>query len=90
MSTQRELSATERAMLDFERESWTFGIAKETSIRAKLGVSPTTYYRTISAVMDMHAAYEYDPLTVARLRRQRDDRRRVRVEGRRADPGGGR
>ncbi|HEY3832171.1 MAG TPA: DUF3263 domain-containing protein [Acidimicrobiia bacterium] len=87
MSTQRELSASERAMLDFERESWTFGAPKETSIRAKLGCSPTTYYRTIGAVIDTRAAYDYDPLTVARLRRQRDDRRRMRVEGRRADPG---
>ncbi|HEY1738646.1 MAG TPA: DUF3263 domain-containing protein [Acidimicrobiia bacterium] len=87
MSTPRELTASERAMLDFERESWTFGAPKETSIRAKLGVSPTTYYRTIGAVIDTRAAYDYDPLTVARLRRQRDDRRRMRVEGRRADPG---
>jgi hypothetical protein len=87
MSTQRDLSATERAMLDFERESWTFGAPKETSIRARLGVSPTTYYRTIGALLELRAAYDYDPLTVARLRRQRDDRRRVRVEGRRADPG---
>ena len=87
MSTQRELSATERAMLDFERESWTFGAPKEASIRARLGVSPTTYYRTLSALIEVRCAYEYDPLTIARLRRQRDDRRRVRVEGRRADPG---
>jgi hypothetical protein len=87
MSTPRPLSASERAMLDFERESWTFGVPKETSIRAKLGVSPTTYYRNIGGLIDMRAAYDYDPLTVARLRRQREDRRRVRVEGRRADPG---
>ena len=87
MSTQRPLSAAERAMLDFERESWTFGAPKEASIRAKLGVSPTTYYRTINGLLDVRSAYDYDPLTVARLRRQRDDRRRVRVEGRRADPG---
>ena len=87
MSTQRELSASERAMLDFERESWTFDGPKESSIRAKLGVSPTTYYRTIGALINTRVAYEYDPLTVARLRRRRDDRRRMRVEGRRADPG---
>jgi hypothetical protein len=28
----------------------------------------------------------YDPLTVARLRRRRDERRRVRDEAQRADP----
>jgi hypothetical protein len=87
MSSPRPLSASERAMLDLEREAWTFGVPKETSIRTKLGVSPTTYYRTISGLIDMRSAYDYDPLTVARLRRQREDRRRVRVEGRRADPG---
>ncbi len=73
-------------MLDFERESWTYDGPKEASIRARLGVSPTTYYRTLSGLLDTRAAYAYDPLTVARLRRLRDDRRRVRVEGRRADP----
>ena len=87
MSTPRPLSEVEREMLDFERESWTFGMPKETSIRAKLGISPTTYYRTINGLIDLRGAYDYDPLTVARLRRQRDDRRRVRHEGRRADPG---
>ena len=30
--------------------------------------------------------YAYDPLTVKRLQRQRDRRRRERVEGTRADP----
>src|SRR4051794_29236184 len=68
MSTARPLSETERAMLDFERESWTFGMPKETSIRAKLGISPTTYYRTINGLIDLRSAYGYDPLTVARLR----------------------
>ena len=33
------------------------------------------------------AALAYDPLTVKRLRRYRDERRRARYEGRRADPG---
>jgi hypothetical protein len=87
MGMERSLSASECATIDFERESWTFGVSKETGIRSKLGVSPTTYYRTINGLIDKRAAYEYDPLTIARLRRQRDDRRRVRVEGRRADPG---
>ncbi|MFI5372851.1 MAG: DUF3263 domain-containing protein [Candidatus Eisenbacteria bacterium] len=38
-------------------------------------------------MVDDPAAYEYDPLTVKRFRRERDRRRRERLEGRRADPG---
>ena len=39
---------------------------------------------TSSTIAD---AYDHDPLTVMRLRRERDRRRRERLEGRRADPG---
>ena len=38
-------------------------------------------------LLEKPAAFEYDPLTVKRLRRYRDDRRRSRLDGRRADPG---
>jgi hypothetical protein len=84
---QIELTERERAMLDFEREWWRFDGRKDDQIRARFDLSPSSYYRALQALIEMDAASEYDPLSVKRLRRQRDQRRRVRLEGRRADPG---
>jgi len=82
-----DLTVRELAMIDFEREWWRFDARKEDQIRARFDLSPSSYYRALQALIEMDAAHDYDPLTVKRLRRQRDQRRRVRLEGRRADPG---
>jgi Protein of unknown function (DUF3263) len=83
-----QLTARERAMLDFERDFWSVGGRKDDHIRARFRTSPSSYYRALQVLIDRDAAYEYDPLSVKRLRRQRDERRRARLEGsRRADPG---
>jgi Protein of unknown function (DUF3263) len=82
-----ELTERERAMLDFEREWWRCEGTKEHQIRVRFTLSPSSYYRALQALIELDAAGEYDVLTVKRLRRQRDQRRRVRIEGRRADPG---
>jgi hypothetical protein len=84
---QIDLTERERAMLDFEREWWRVDGRKDDQIRARFDLSPSSYYRALQALIEMDAASEYDPLSVKRLRRQRDQRRRVRLEGRRADPG---
>ena len=82
-----ELSVHEQALLDFEREWWSFSGRKDDLIREHLGLSPSSYYRLLQSLIDVDAASAYDPLTVKRLRKRRDQRRRSRVEGRRADPG---
>ena len=82
-----DLTDRERAMLDFEREWWRSTVAKRTRSVFASSLSPSSYYRALQALIEMDAAADYDPLTVKRLRRQRDQRRRVRLEGRRADPG---
>jgi hypothetical protein len=82
-----ELSEHERAMLDFEREWWQLDGRKDDEIRDRFAMSSSAYYRALQTLLDTDAAAVYDPLTVKRLRRQRDQRRRVRLEGRRADPG---
>ena len=82
-----ELTARERAMLDFEREWWQLDGRKDEQIRARFVVSPSSYYRLVQALIERDVAFAYDPLTVKRLRRQRDQRRRLRLEGRTADPG---
>jgi len=82
-----EFSARDRAILDFEREAWRLPPPKERQIRARLDISGSRYYSRLAELIDVPAALEYDPLTVKRLRRYRDLRRRARYEGRRADPG---
>ena len=82
-----ELSDFERALIDFEREWWQLEARKDTEIRARLAISPSSYYRSLHALVDRPEAVAYDPLTVLRLRKRREQARRDRVEGRRADPG---
>jgi Protein of unknown function (DUF3263) len=80
------LATRDRAILDFERSWCMRSGAKEVAIRTELGVSGTSYYQRLRALLDDPDAYEYDPLTVRRLRRQRERRRRERLEGKRAGP----
>jgi Protein of unknown function (DUF3263) len=81
------LSSRDRAILDFERGWWSRPGPKEAAIRTELGVSATRYYEILRHLVDVPEAYDYDPLTVKRVRRERDRRRRERLEGRQADPG---
>ncbi|MFA5885602.1 MAG: DUF3263 domain-containing protein [Acidimicrobiia bacterium] len=81
-----ELSVRDRALLDFERGWWQEPGPKGSRIRAELGYSPTRYYERLAALLDDPVAFAYDPLTVMRLRRLRDQRRRARFEGNTADP----
>jgi Protein of unknown function (DUF3263) len=77
-----DLSSIERAVLEFERSWWMLPGPKESAIRARLCMSSTRYYRVLGDLLEKPAAHEYDPLTMKRLRRQRDLRRRSRLEGR--------
>jgi len=82
-----ELSSQERALIDFERTWWQLGTRKDLEIRARFDMSPSSYYRALHALVDRGEALEYDALTVMRLRKRREQARRDRIEGRRADPG---
>ena len=81
------LTDRDRAILDFERSWWSEPGKKELAIRERLDLSTTRYYEILRHLVDVPEAYDYDPLTVMRVRRQRDRRRRERLEGRQADPG---
>jgi len=80
------ISDRDRAILDFERTWCTRDGSKEDAIRHELGISGTRYYQVLGALLDAPEAAAYDPLTVKRFRRNRDRRRRVRVEGRQVRP----
>ena len=87
-----ELSPRERAILTFEREWWKHADAKDVAARARLGLGPEDYYRTLNAIIDSPGALAHDPLLVRRLRRQRLARQRQRQAhrlGRLIDPTGG-
>jgi hypothetical protein len=80
------LSVRDRAILDFER-TWRHQPGpKEVAIRESFDISPSRYYELLNALLDDADAIDYDPLTVKRVQRVRNQRRRVRIEGRRADP----
>ena len=78
------LSACDRAILDFERSWRRYPGPKEAAIREHLRMSPSRYYRLLNTLLDDHDALVYDPLTVKRAQRVRNQRRRIRIEGRRA------
>lgn len=83
------LSERDRAVLEFEGSWWTEGGSKEEAIRIRLRISPTTYRRVLSGLTRSDEAEALDPLVVRRLRRQQDERRRARFEGRPAGGAGG-
>jgi hypothetical protein len=83
----KELSPHERALIDFEREWWQLGSRKDVGIRARFEMSASSYYRALHGLVDRAEAMDYDSLTVLRLRKRREQARRDRIEGRRADPG---
>jgi hypothetical protein len=79
------LTATQIAVLDLER-SWPVlknRPAKRDVIRENIGLSNARYYAIVETLCDSEEAAAYDPLTVRRLRRRRDERRRARFV---ADP----
>jgi uncharacterized protein DUF3263 len=80
------LSDGDRAILDFERGWWKLPGPKEAAIREHLDLSGARYYRLLGRLIEEQDALDYDPLTVRRLRRHRDQRRRARYEGREVDP----
>jgi hypothetical protein len=82
-----ELSAFERSLIDFEREWWLAAKKKNIEIRARFDMASSSYYRALNAVIARDEAMAYDPLTVRRVRKRREQARRDRIEGRRADPG---
>lgn len=50
----------------------------QTAIRELFGESATRYYQRLNTLIDNPAAMAHDPLTVRRLQRLRDTRRRKR------------
>ncbi|HMR23496.1 MAG TPA: DUF3263 domain-containing protein [Micropruina sp.] len=72
------LSERAAAILDFEKQWWSFPGTKEAEIRARFDLSAPRYYQLLNDLIDTEAALAHDPLLVKRLRRQRAARQRER------------
>ncbi|MDP9405305.1 MAG: DUF3263 domain-containing protein [Actinomycetota bacterium] len=77
--TTSGLDERARAVLDFERNWPAHRGAKDEAIRRAFGVTPARYYQLLARIVELPAAAAYDPLTVKRLRRRRDERRSKRT-----------
>jgi hypothetical protein len=72
------LSERDKRILAFERGWWRFPGAKEREILEVFGIPVTRYYQLLNELIDRPEAAEFDPALVARLRRQRGRRQRLR------------
>ncbi|HTP15938.1 MAG TPA: DUF3263 domain-containing protein [Streptosporangiaceae bacterium] len=72
------LADLEVRILAFERSWWRFPGAKEREILEVFDMSVTRYYQLLNELIDRPEAAQFDPALVARLRRQRGRRRRIR------------
>lgn len=75
-SIARGLTDLERSILDFERRWWRYPGAKEQAIRDTFQMPATRYYQLLNGLLGSPAALAADPVTVGRLRRLREARRR--------------
>ena len=76
------LTDRDRKILDLERVWWAEAEPKDAQIRERFELSTTRYHQLLAELLDDEEALSYDPLVVRRLRRQRDRRRRARLEPR--------
>jgi hypothetical protein len=72
------LTELDMRILAFERSWWRTPGAKEREILDAFGISSTRYYQLLNELIDLPAAAQFDPALVARLRRRRADRNRLR------------
>jgi hypothetical protein len=72
------LTELEMRILAFERSWWRSPGAKEREILDVFGLPPTRYYQLLNELIDRPAAAQFDPVLVARLRRRRAARNKLR------------
>lgn len=68
-----------RRIIDLERACWMLTVPKARVIREMFGISAARYHQLLTRILDDPAALAYDPMTVRRLRRVREARRRQRT-----------
>ncbi|MFN8023976.1 MAG: DUF3263 domain-containing protein [Acidimicrobiales bacterium] len=81
LDDQPSLSERQIAIIEFEATWWMQDEVRDTAIRARFACSIEDYYQELNQLLDHPGALEVDPLVVRRLRRQRERRRRARLDG---------
>lgn len=71
----RELDPRDRMILDFLHMHWNYQAAKEEEIRQQFDMNPVRFYQHVLTLLDDPMALAYAPMTVNRMRRQREERR---------------
>lgn len=67
------------AVLAFEEEArWKYTGAKEVAVRERFDLSLATYHQVLNVAIDVPEQEAKRPMTVRRLRRLREERRKVR------------
>lgn len=75
MAREDPLAERDIAILAIAARTWTGPGPRERAIRERLGMSPTAYFQLLNALLDDPRALAHDPVTVNRLRKERDARR---------------
>lgn len=75
------LNEREHEMIRFEATWFMLDEERHEAIRARFACSVEEYNLELNRVIDHPAALASDPLVVRRLRRQRERRRRARIDG---------
>jgi hypothetical protein len=70
------LGDVDLAMVRFAGTYWSDPAAREQAIRDRFGMSPVRFHQRIARLIDTPAALAAEPVTVHRLQRIRDARRR--------------
>jgi hypothetical protein len=66
------LSERDLAVLDLAARTFSGPGPRERAVRERLGLSPTAYFQLLNALLDDPRALRHDPVTVSRLRRERE------------------
>jgi len=78
MPASQPLTDRDRQVLDFAGLTWRHDGARDMAIRDEFGTSAHLYMQELNRLLDEPHALAYAPVTVSRLRRIRDDKRRAR------------
>lgn len=68
------LSDKDRELIDFAARWWKYAGAQEQAIRDTFDVSATRFWQQLNELIDHPEAMAYDPVTIKRYRRMRDQR----------------
>ena len=67
-----------RSVLDLEDAGRALEVPKARAVRERLGLTPARYHQLLDRALDEPSALAYRPVLVLRLRRLREERRRMR------------